>query len=57
MEQIGCKHEDKWEYTFELKEETIDFCKECYKKLFFEMINDLNERYKADKLFRESGLK
>jgi len=31
--QIGCKHEDKWCYTHELEEETIDFCEKCYKKL------------------------
>jgi hypothetical protein len=31
--QIGCGHEDKWCYTFKLKEETIDFCETCYKKL------------------------
>jgi len=31
--QIGCKHKDKWCYTYELEEENIDFCKKCEKKL------------------------
>jgi len=51
---IGCKHEEKWCYDFELKEEIINFCEKCYKSLFKKMVRDVLERNEADKLFRKT---
>ena len=31
--QIGCKHEKAWCYTYELKDEILDLCESCEKKL------------------------
>jgi hypothetical protein len=55
MKQIGCKHEDKWCWTFKLKEEVIDFCDECCKMLFLEMLNHAKEMKEVKELLKERG--
>lgn len=49
--QIGCKHEEKWCYTFKIKDEIIDFCEECYKKL----LNQMKEHESFVNQFKKNG--
>lgn len=52
--QIGCSHEDKWCYGFELKDGTLfDLCEECYNSLFKDLSIDAKERQEAIKYTKE----
>jgi len=51
--QIGCKHQDKWCFTFKLKEETIDFCEDCCKLLFIQLLKQAKDIKEINELFKE----